>query len=130
MPTRALLDTHSFLWFISGSERLSRTARTLIEDPANPMLVRMASLREIAIKHGLGKLSLERPFVELIPEQLERQRIGVPGIEFPHLAEVARLPLHHRDPFDRLIVAQARAEGLPVVGADDALDAYGVRRIW
>lgn len=130
MPTRALLDTHSFLWFISGNERLSRPARTLIEARENPMLVSMASLWEIAIKHGLGKLSLERPFVELIPEQLERQRIGVLGIEFTHLAELTRLPLHHRDPFDRLLVAQARAEGLPIISVDDALDAYGVQRIW
>ncbi len=130
MPTRALLDTHSFLWFISGNERLSRPARTLIEARENPMLVSMASLWEIAIKHDLGKLSLERPFVELIPEQLERQRIGVLGIELPHLAELTRLPLHHRDPFDRLLVAQARAEGLPIVSVDGALDVYGVQRIW
>ncbi|HEV2735398.1 MAG TPA: type II toxin-antitoxin system VapC family toxin [Longimicrobiaceae bacterium] len=130
MPTRALLDTHSFLWFISGSERLSRPARTLIEAPENPMLVSMASLWEIAIKHGLGKLSLERPFVDLIPEQLERQRIDVLGIELPHLAELIRLPLHHRDPFDRLLAAQARAEDLPIISVDDTLDAYGVRRIW
>jgi PIN domain nuclease of toxin-antitoxin system len=130
MPTRALLDTHSFLWFISGSARLSRPARTLIEAPENPMLVSMASLWEIAIKHGLGKLSLDRPFVELIPEQLERQRIDVLGIELSHLAELVRLPLYHRDPFDRLLVAQSRAEDLPIISVDDTLDAYGVRRIW
>lgn len=130
MPTRALLDTHSFLWFISGSERLSRRARVLIEDSDNPMLVSAASLWEIAIKNGLGKLSLERPFAELIPEQLKRQRIDVLGIELPHLAELTRLPLHHRDPFDRLLVAQARAEDLPIVSADHALDRYGVDRVW
>jgi len=130
MPTRALLDTHSFLWFISGSERLSRPARTLIETRENPMLVSVASLWEIAIKHGLGKLSLERPFVELIPEQLERQRIGVLEIDLTHLAELTRLPLLHRDPFDRLLVAQARAEGLPIISVDPALDPYGIQRIW
>lgn len=130
MPTRALLDTHSFLWFISGDERLSHSAREVIEDRENAVLVSMASLWEIAIKHGLGKLSLERPFVQLIPEQLERQRIGVLGIELAHVAELTRLPLHHRDPFDRLLVAQARAEGLPIVSVDGALDAYGVERIW
>lgn len=130
MPTRALLDTHSFLWFISGSERLSRPARTLIEARENPMLVSVASLWEIAIKHGLGKLSLERPFAEIIPAQLERQRIGVLGIELAHLAELARLPFHHRDPFDRLLVAQARAEKLPIISVDPALDIYGVQRIW
>ncbi len=69
-------------------------------------------------------------FVEFIPEQLERQQIGVLGIELAHLAELIRLPLHHRDPFDRLLVAQARAEDLPIISVDAALDAYGVRRIW
>jgi PIN domain nuclease of toxin-antitoxin system len=74
--------------------------------------------------------SLDRPFAELIPEQLERQQIGVLGIELQHLAELVRLPQHHRDPFDRLIAAQAIAERLPVISIDAALDAYGVQRIW
>lgn len=76
MSTRALLDTHTFIWFIGGSDRLSARARALIDDRENPMLVSVASLWEIAIKHGIGKLALERPFAELIPEQLERQQIG------------------------------------------------------
>jgi PIN domain nuclease of toxin-antitoxin system len=130
MSIRALLDTHSFIWFIGGSERLSARARSLIEARENPMLVSVASLWEIAIKNGLGKLSLDRPFAELIPEQLERQQIGVLGVELQHLAELVRLPQHHRDPFDRLIAAQAIAERLPVISADAALDAYGVQRIW
>jgi PIN domain nuclease of toxin-antitoxin system len=130
MSIRALLDTHSFIWFIGGSERLSTRARSLIEARENPMLVSVASLWEIAIKNGLGKLSLDRSFAELIPEQLERQQIGVLGIELRHLAELVRLPQHHRDPFDRLIAAQAIAERLPVISIDAALDAYGVERIW
>lgn len=130
MSIRALLDTHSFLWFIGGSERLSARARALIEDRDNPMLVSVASLWEIAIKHGIGKLALDRPFDELIPEQLERQQIGVLGVELRHLAELIHLPQHHRDPFDRLIAAQAIAEGLPVISADPALDAYGIERLW
>jgi PIN domain nuclease of toxin-antitoxin system len=130
MSIRALLDTHSFIWFIGGSERLSTRARSLIEARENPMLVSVASLWEIAIKNGLGKLSLDRSFAELIPEQLERQQIGVLGIELQHLAELVRLPQHHRDPFDRLIAAQAIAERLPVISIDAALDAYGVERIW
>jgi PIN domain nuclease of toxin-antitoxin system len=130
MSTRALLDTHSFLWFIGGSDRLSARARALIEARENPMLVSIGSLWEIAIKYGNGKLTLDRPYAEFISEQLQRQQIGVLGIELPHLAELVRLPQHHRDPFDRLIVAQAIAEGLPVISVDQALDPYGVQRLW
>ncbi|HWK88574.1 MAG TPA: type II toxin-antitoxin system VapC family toxin [Longimicrobium sp.] len=127
---RALLDTHTFLWFIGGDERLSTRARGLIEASENAVFVSAAGLWEIAIKHGLGKLSLDRPFAELIPEQLARQQIGVLPIELPHLAEFVRLPLHHRDPFDRLIVAQVRVEDMPIIGVDPAMDSYGIQRIW
>ncbi|HKP76612.1 MAG TPA: type II toxin-antitoxin system VapC family toxin [Longimicrobiaceae bacterium] len=127
---RALLDTHTFLWFISGNERLSSRARELIEARENSMLVSAASLWEIAIKHSLGKLTLDHPFAELIPDQLRRQGIGVLGIEVSHLTELVTLPPHHRDPFDRLLVAQARVESLPVISVDPALDRYGVARVW
>jgi PIN domain nuclease of toxin-antitoxin system len=130
MYTRALLDTHSFLWFIGGSERLSTRARALIEARENPILVSVASLWEIAIKNAIGKLALDRPFAELIPEQLERQQIGILSIELRHLAALTRLPQHHRDPFDRLIAAQALTEGVPVISVDPAMDAYGVQRLW
>jgi PIN domain nuclease of toxin-antitoxin system len=130
MSVRALLDTHTFIWFIGGSERLSARARSLIEARENPMFVSVASLWEIAIKNGLGKLSLDRPFDELIPEQLKGQQIGVLGIELQHLAQLVRLPQHHRDPFDRLIAARALTEGIPVISVDPALDAYGVQRLW
>lgn len=130
MSLRALLDTHSFIWFISGDERLSSRARAVIEAPGNSMLVSVASLWEIAIKHSLGKLPLGRPFTQLIPDELARQHIGVLAIELHHLAELLQLPQHHRDPFDRLIVAQARSEGWPVISVDPALDAYGIQRLW
>jgi PIN domain nuclease of toxin-antitoxin system len=127
---RALLDTHVFVWFIAGEERLSRTVRELLRDRENEILISVASLWEIAIKHSLGKLDLERPFAELIPEQLDRQGIGILPLELKHLAEVDRLPFHHRDPFDRMIAAQALSEGVPVISVDAALDPYGVNRIW
>lgn len=94
------------------------------------IFISAASLWEIAIKHGLGKLALDRPFDELIPEQLYRQQIETLQIELSHLSELIPLPLHHRDPFDRLIVAQAKAERLPIISVDPALDAYDVQRIW
>lgn len=130
MSTRALLDTHAFIWFISGSDRLSRTARDLIGARDSQLFISAARLWEIAIKHGLGKLTLDRPFDELIPEQLNRQGIETLQIELSHLSALIPLPLHHRDPFDRLLVAQARAERLPIVSVDEALDPYGIQRIW
>ena len=130
MGSSVLLDTHSFLWFIAGSSRLSIRARGLIESRENAVLVSVASLWEIALKHGMGKLALELPFSELIPRELERQQIGVLSIEVSHLAELVRLPSHHRDPFDRLLIAQAVAEVIPIVSIDEAMDAYGVERIW
>lgn len=94
------------------------------------MLVSTASLWEIAIKTSIGKLSLARPFAEFLVEELESQQIAVLGIELAHLAIVAELPLHHRDPFHRLIVAQAITEELPIISVDEAMDAYSVQRIW
>jgi PIN domain nuclease of toxin-antitoxin system len=125
-----LLDTHAFLWFIMGSANLSGNARTLIEDPANERLLSVASLWEVAIKASLGKLTLSGPFVDLIPSQLTLNGIDLLNIKVDHLSRLTTLPFHHRDPFDRLIAAQALVENLPVVGIDAALDSYGVTRRW
>jgi PIN domain nuclease of toxin-antitoxin system len=127
---RLLLDTHSFLWFISGSDRISETARGLIEDSDNQPLLSMASLWEMAIKVSIGRLDLARPFEELIPEQMMLNGIGILDIQMEHVAEVVRLPFHHRDPFDRLLIAQAQVEAVPIVGADETFDAYAVTRMW
>jgi len=127
---RLLLDTHSFLWFISGSPHLSRNARTLIEDVSNQPFLSVASLWEMAIKLSLGKLSLSEPFEVLLPEQMRLNGINLLGIEMEHTALVAKLPFHHRDPFDRLLIAQAMVERIPIVSADTAFDAYDVKRLW
>ncbi len=129
---RLLLDTHSFLWFIAGNPRLSDTARSLIEAPANSVLLSVGSLWEMAIKVSLGKLTLGQPFPTLIPQQLDLNGIELLGITTDHAAAVAMLPFppDHRDPFDRLIVAQARVEQLPLVSRDEVLDAYGIMRLW
>lgn len=125
-----LLDTHTFLWFIAGSENLSPKARKLIEDDANRVFLSAASLWEIAIKVSLGKLALSEPFETLIPAQLEMNSIEMLGISVSHTSQVASLPFHHRDPFDRLLVAQALTEEIPIVSADEALDTHGVARLW
>ena len=127
---RLLLDTHSFLWFVGGDSSLSVAARLLIEDVDNSVLLSAASVWEIAIKVSLGKLHLEQPFDVLIPQQLLANHIELLGITLQHAAIVARLPFHHRDPFDRLLIAQAIVEQIPVITRDPAFDAYPVQRLW
>ena len=97
---RVLLDTHAFLWFVGGDARLSGYARSLITDPANARLLSVGSLWEMAIKANLGRLRLELPFPELVERQVRGNAIDVLPVRPAHLDEVARLPLHHRDPFD------------------------------
>jgi PIN domain nuclease of toxin-antitoxin system len=127
---RALLDTNSFLWFISGSDRLSIDAKNFIADMQNQLVLSAASLWEIAIKISLGKLDLLQPYGQLIPQQLEENDIAVLPLEIGHLNKVIDLPFHHRDPFDRLIIAQALAEGIPVVSSDAVFSQYAVKLIW
>lgn len=109
---------------------MSSRARQFIETLNNQRLVSVASLWEIAIKYRLGKLSLSAPFDTLFPAQLRQNDIQLLSIEVAHLSQVSKLPLHHRDPFDRLIIAQSVAEGIPVVGTDSIFDAYSIQRIW
>ncbi|HEY6231155.1 MAG TPA: type II toxin-antitoxin system VapC family toxin [Pyrinomonadaceae bacterium] len=125
-----LLDTQAFLWLVMGSANLSGKARALIENPSNNNLLSVASLWEMAIKVSLGKLILSAPFHDLVPEQLILNGIGLLNIGINHVALVATLPFHHHDPFDRLLIAQAITEKLPVVSIDSAFDAYGIERFW
>ncbi len=125
-----LLDTHTFLWYVTGDKRTSPEARNLITDADNGVFVSIASLWEIAIKFSIGKLTLTKPFSDLIPRQLDDNSIGVLDISLDDLALVAALPFHHRDPFDRLIIAQAMGRSLPIVGRDRKFDAYDVTMIW
>ncbi len=125
-----LLDTQAFLWFLWDDPRLSATARTLIEEPANRKLVSIASCWEIAIKVGLRKLSLGESSATFLPREIARNNFDLQSISLAHATAVETLPLHHRDPFDRLLVAQARIEGIPIVSADPVFDSYGVTRLW
>ena len=125
-----LLDTHTFLWFIAGSSNLSKKARTLIEDADNQIFLSSASLWEIAIKISLGKLKLVDSFETFIPQQLEVNGIEMLNIAIGHTAVVAQLPFHHRDPFDRLLIAQAVAEEMPIVSGDEEFDKYEITRLW
>lgn len=125
---KLLLDTHIFLWFIMGSPHLSAESQALIEDERNRKFISVASLWEIAIKSSIGKLSLSAPFDQLIPQQLSLNGFELLPIGIAHLATVATLPFHHRDPFDRLLIAQALSEKMPIVSIDSAFDAYSITR--
>lgn len=125
---RILLDTHVFVWAIGRSDRLSSRARGLLLDPANDLYLSVASAWELTIKEGMGKLVLPVPVDRFVAEGCGAAQIAVLPIELGHLAELARLPLHHRDPFDRMLVAQARREGLALLSEDAALTAYDVAR--
>src|SRR3954453_17038001 len=103
---RALLDTHTFLWFVQGDPRLGAAARRVIEDPATDALLSPASHWEMAIKVSQGRLALAQPFDVFVPTQLRPNAIDILPIDVSHTAVVATLPFHHRDPFDRLIIAQ------------------------
>lgn len=125
-----LLDTHALLWFAEGNERLSREARRAIEATGGQRLLSVASAWEIAIKVSLGKLTLDRPVGALVPELLADLAIALLAVEIGDVAAVSELPFHHRDPFDRMLAAQALQRGLSIVSADVTFDAYGVPRIW
>lgn len=125
-----LLDTHAFLWFIAGDSALSQSARSVIEDEGNNLYLSVASLWEIAIKVSIDKLTLSEPFETLIPEQLAENGIELLDISVEHTALIASMPFHHRDPFDRLIAAQAKVERMTLVSVDEAFDAYGITRLW
>lgn len=127
---RALIDTSVFLWSISDSDKLSDKARRFIADLENEILLSVASLWEIAIKTSLGKLELMLPFERLIPQQLEQNAITVLPIEIRHLSAIIDLAFYHRDPFDRLIIAQGLAEHLPVITKDAAFGLYPIQVIW
>ncbi len=127
---RALVDTHALYWFVDGDEKLSESAIETIGDPDNEILISPASYWEMAIKIRLGKWRLNQPYQEFIDTILVRYAFGILPILPLHTVELLDMPFHHRDPFDRLLIAQAKTEQIPIVSSDDRFDAYGIRRIW
>ena len=127
---RYLLDTNALLWFLDNDKKLSHRARQLIESSSHESFCSIASLWEIAIKTRLGKLDLGEPFEQMFPEQLHLNRIDILDITVDSLIKLTTLPFHHRDPFDRLIIAQGLVENLPIISVDTVFDAYGIDREW
>jgi PIN domain nuclease of toxin-antitoxin system len=127
---KLLLDTHTLLWFIAGSGSLSASARSLIEDASNEKFVSIASIWETAIKVSIGKMSLSAPFDVLFPRQLQINGFDLLPVKVEHTSVVTTLPFHHRDPFDRLLIAQAIKERMTLVSVDEVFDNYGITRLW
>ena len=127
---RALLDTHVLLWWLVDDERLGDRARDLLADRSSEVFFSAASSWELAIKIGLGRLTLPDPPRAFIPRVLREQSIRPLEITHAHALEVAELPHHHNDPFDRMLIAQSRLEKLPLVSADPRLSEYGAEIIW
>ena len=128
---RVLLDTHAFLWWTSeDGRRLSDRARALLIDPSTEALVSGASAWEIAIKAATGRLEIDGDPEAWVPERITRYGFSPLRVELAHALRAGRLPPIHRDPFDRLLVAQAQVEGIPIVTSDPSIARYDVEVIW
>lgn len=123
---RLLLDTQCWLWMRAAPQRLSGRTRRLLADPANELVLSAASVWELAIKNALGKVRLPEPFGEFVVSRLAEDAIVPLPVQHTHAMRVAELPAHHRDPFDRLLVAQAQVEALSLLTTDRQLAEYDV----
>jgi PIN domain nuclease of toxin-antitoxin system len=127
---RLLLDTHTVIWWVDQDHLLSPSSYSAITDPANDLLLSAGTIWEIAIKVGLAKLSLSQPYRQWLSQAITDLRTIILPVTVEYADVQARLPHHHRDPFDRLLVAQAIVENVPLVSKDDIFDQYGITRVW
>lgn len=125
-----LLDTHAFIWWAIDPDKLSSPARTACENTTNQLLLSIASVWEMQIKYQLEKLTLPKPLAELVDHQVRQNGLRLLSIELPHIYALQTLPPHHRDPFDRLIIAQATVAGLTIVTTDGAFRSYAAPLLW
>ncbi len=127
---RALLDTHALLWFVLNNPRLSPIARAVIANPANDLLVSPASYWEIAIKINIGHYILAQTYDDFMDRAINGNNFAILPIEPRHTSALTTLPRHHNDPFDRLMIAQAIVEGIPLISVDAKFDLYPITRLW
>ncbi len=125
-----LLDTQCWLWMQAAPERFSSPARELVDDPDSVLLLSPVSAWEIAEKYAEGRLALPVPPAEYVPSRMKSSGVDALALQHSHALQVAMLPWHHRDPFDRLLIAQAQVEGLPLLSADRQLADYDVEIVW
>jgi PIN domain nuclease of toxin-antitoxin system len=127
---RLLIDAHTFLWFVWDDLQLGTNARALIVNPTNQKLISTVTYWEIAIKVSIGKIDLGEPYRAFMHREINRNNFDILPVSVDHAAAVSLLPFHHRDPFDRMLVAQAIVEQIPIVSGDPAFDAYSITRLW
>ncbi len=125
-----LLDTHVWLWMLMHPEKLSERVKGLLVDPSNKLLLSAASIWEISIKARLGKLKLPTDVRDYVPSRMTRTRTDGIAVQPAHALQVSTLPMHHRDPFDRMLIAQAQSEHLPIITSDGAYQNYDVEVLW
>jgi PIN domain nuclease of toxin-antitoxin system len=124
-----LLDTHTLIWFLEGDSQISPLAKSLVLDIDNQLFVSMASLWEMAIKTSIGKLTLTQPLEEII-KRLPLEFMELLPIEVPHVLAIQNLPFHHKDPFDRILIAQTITENIEIISIETIFDQYGIKRVW
>jgi PIN domain nuclease of toxin-antitoxin system len=127
---RALLDTHVFLWFIFSDSRIQQSWIDVVENPLSEVYLSIGSLWEIAIKSSIGKLTLEPSIDQIVQDHVLARGLKVLPVTIPHIMAVQGLPHHHRDPFDRLIIAQSIIEKLPIITSDSQFDKYDIPRVF
>lgn len=127
---KLLVDAHCLIWAVDEPAKLAATAVAALEDPASQLMLGAGTMWELSIKSGLGKLTLSSPFRQWMQQAVADLGLSVMPISLDHCDCQASLPFHHRDPFDRLLAAQALVDGIQVVSADAIFDHYGVGRIW
>jgi len=125
-----LIDTHTLLWIVTDSPQLSHLAKELYLDSENKIIISLASIWELAIKSSLGKLKFEKSLENFVDDHIRNNNIQILNIEVSHILRIEKLPFHHRDPFDRMIIAQQIENNLTIIGADKVFDKYNVKRVW
>jgi len=127
---RLLLDTHTFIWWDNEPDKLSTRVRDLCQDPNNRLILSVVSIWEMQIKSQLGKLTLNQSLADLVERQQDRNQIEILAIKLPHVLALNELPSHHKDPFDRLLIAQANIEDALLLSKDAVFSAYSVNVLW
>jgi PIN domain nuclease of toxin-antitoxin system len=127
---RILIDTHVFIWWTSDSQKLSLAVYDLLSNPNTQVILSVVSIWEMQIKLSLGKLQLKTALPKLVEDEVKQNRIELLPLDLSHIYALSNLPNHHRDPFDRLLIAQAKREELVIISIDEKFDGYDIERLW